>query len=417
VKILYLAHRIPYPPNKGEKIRVFNQIRQLSRKHTVHLCSFADDPNDLPQATHLNEYCASVEIVYRNNAAVILRAMAALLQRRPLSIKLFYRKALAKVIHRKLMQGFDCVMVSCSSMAQYVDSRVAIPKIIDFIDVDSEKWRMYADHHPFPFSIVYRREASLLARQEVRLMHEFDYSIVSSEPEAQLLRCQAKDRPIAVITNGVDFDFFSVPATAARTNDEPIIVFTGAMDYFPNIDSVQYFCDDIFPLIRNSIPNAHFYIVGRNPSRAVKKLQRQGNVFVTGSVPDVRPYLTRAGVAVAPFRIARGVQNKVLESMAMGVPVVGTTEAFKGIAAAEQNGIRIADDPRSFARRVITFLQGDATLRREAGLQARRYVERHHRWEDQGAKLERLIEEVVRKHRRNNSAVHHRDTEIAGEFA
>jgi glycosyltransferase involved in cell wall biosynthesis len=139
-------------------------------------------------------------------------------------------------------------------------------------------------------------------------------------------------------------------------------------------------------------------------------------VIVTGTVPDVRPYLVQATVSVAPFRLARGVQNKVLEAMAMGVPVVGTPEAFKGISAIEQDGVRIADNPRFFAQQVATFLQG-ASLRREAGLQARRYVERHHRWEDQGAKLERLIEEVVRKHRRKEKAVHRRDTEIAEEFA
>ena len=398
MKILYLAHRIPYPPNKGEKIRVFNQIRQLSRRHTVHVCSFADDPNDLPQATHLNEYCASVEIVYRNNAAVILRAMAALLQRQPLSIKLFYRKALANVIRRKLREGFDCVIVSCSSMAQYVDSRVAIPKIIDFIDVDSEKWRMYADHHPFPFSIVYRREANLLAGYEETIMREFDHAIVTSEAEARLLTRQLHEGPVSVISNGVDLEYFKPQSGHSKLEVRPLIVFIGVMDYFPNVDAVRYFYESIFPFVRIAVPNARFNIVGRNPTRHVKNLANQDGVFVTGTVNDVRPHLAQATVAVAPFRLARGVQNKILEAMAMGVPVVGTTETFKGIPATEADGIRVADDPASFARHLVTFLRADAGSWRDFSAQARSYVERHHRWEDQGEKLERILEKVVHKH-------------------
>src|SRR4030095_17109018 len=177
----------------------------------------------------------------------------------------------------------------------------------------------------------------------------------------------------------------------------------------------KYFCHEIFPSVRRELSGARFYIVGRNPTRQVRELGKQTNVIVTGTVPDVLSYLVQATVSVAPFRLARGVQNKVLEAMAMGVPVVGTPEAFKGISAIEQDGVRIADNPRFFAQQVATFLQG-ASLRREAGVRARRYVERHPRWEDQGAKLERLIEEVVRKHRRKEKAVHRRDTEIAEEF-
>ena len=167
------------------------------------------------------------------------------------------------------------------------------------------------------------------------------------------------------------------------------------MDYFPNVDAVQYFCHEIFPSVRRELSGARFYIVGRNPTRQVRELGKQANVIVTGTVPDVRPYLSQAALGVAPFRLARGLQNKVLESMAMGVPVVGTSQAFKGIAATIQNGIRIADDARSFARCVTTVLQADAASRRQAAQQARDYVERHHRWEDQGVKLERLLKEVV----------------------
>jgi sugar transferase (PEP-CTERM/EpsH1 system associated) len=413
VNILYISHRIPYPPNKGEKIRTFHQIQQLAKRHTIHLCSFVDDRADLPYVSALKKYCASVEVVYRSSVATILSTATAFLQRQPLSVKLFYRKALAKVIHGRLAaERFDCVVVSCSSMVQYVSSSSNLARIIDFIDVDSEKWRSYARHQPFPLSFVYRLEAERLARYEEKTARLFDLSILSSQDESRLFRKRVSRCPVSVISNGVDLEYFSSSAVASPSIDRPIIVFTGAMDYFPNVDAVGYFCREILPLVCAVSPRAEFHIVGRNPTQEVRQLAKQSNVIVTGTVPDIRPYLAQARVAVAPFRMARGVQNKILEAMAMGVPVVGTAATFKGLAATEEDGIRIANDPSSFAQQVTTFLQGDAS-RREAGLQARHYVERCHRWEDQGAKLERLIEEVVRRHRQKENSVHSRDAEIA----
>jgi len=388
---------MPYPPNKGEKIRAFHQIQQLAKNHAVHLCCFVDDPDDLGYTPNLKEYCASVEVVYRSsNGRTLLVAAATFLRGRPLSVSLFYRKALAKKILEKLAtQRFDCVLVSCSSMAQYAYLISDVPKVIDFIDVDSEKWRLYAQHHSFPLSSTYQLEAERLARYEEKIVGVFDHSILISEEEGRLFRERINGRPVSVISNGVDLEYFASSVIDSRSNNQPTIVFAGVMDYFPNVDAVRYFCHCIFPAVLQKVPDAQFYIVGRNPTRQVRELGKQINVVVAGMVPDVRPYLAHATVSVAPFRLARGVQNKVLEAMAMGVAVVGTTEAFKGIAATEQDGVRIANDPCSFAQHVITFLQEDATLRRQHARQARAYVERHHRWEDQGARLERLLEEVV----------------------
>jgi sugar transferase (PEP-CTERM/EpsH1 system associated) len=396
VKILYLAHRLPYPPNKGEKIRTFHQIPQLARRHPIHLYSFVDDPNDLAGASKLREYCASVEVVYRGQAQTFLLAAAAFLKRSPFSVSLFYRKVLAETVAQKAAtERFDCIIVSSSSMAQYACLVPNVPKILDFIDMDSEKWGLYAEHRRFPLSLIYRVEAERLAKYEDEMAHVFDHSIVISEEERRVFQKRVSDRPVAVITNGVDLEYFFPRPNAAAKISQPIIVFTGAMDYFPNVDAVQYFCHEIFPSVRRELSGARFYIVGRNPTRQVRELGKQANVIVTGTVPDVRPYLSQAALGVAPFRLARGLQNKVLESMAMGVPVVGTSQAFKGIAATTQNGIRIADDARSFARCVTTVLQADAASRRQTAQQARDYVERHHRWEDQGVKLERLLKEVV----------------------
>jgi len=398
MNILYIAHRLPYPPNKGEKIRAFHQIQQLARNNTVHLCSFVDDPADFPHRSALNQHCASVEVVYRSGALVPLLAAVTLLKRQPLSVALFSRKSLKKKVLQKLAtEQFDCIVVSSSSMAQYASFVSTIPKVIDLVDVDSEKWRLYAQHHSFPLSSIYELEAKRLARYEEHIAHVFDHCVLISEEERRLFQVRVKERPISMISNGVDLEYFFPIRTDRPQVTPPTIVFTGVMDYFPNVDAVRYFCKEVLPSVHNTMPEVKFYIVGSNPTQKVKELESQPNVVVTGTVPDVRPYLAQASVAVAPFRLARGVQNKVLEAMAMGLPVVGTTEAFKGISATKDNGIRIANEPSSFAQHLTSFLRADEALRQQTAQQARRYVERYHRWQDQGTKLERLLEEVVRR--------------------
>jgi glycosyltransferase involved in cell wall biosynthesis len=194
------------------------------------------------------------------------------------------------------------------------------------------------------------------------------------------------------VPNGVDLQYFR-PETESEKVSSMEVVFVGMMDYFPNVDAVLYFCQNILPRIRASVPEVRFLIVGRNPTATVKKLAHDPHVIVTGSVPDVRPYLTRAVVAVAPFRIARGIQNKVLEAMAMGIPVVGTSLAFQGLGVTHEDGIRQVDDPDQFAQAVVVLIR-DIKKQRECMLQARRYVERHHEWDKQGVLLTGLIKET-----------------------
>jgi sugar transferase (PEP-CTERM/EpsH1 system associated) len=395
VNLLFITHRLPYPPDKGEKIRTFNQIRLLSKNHSVHVMSFVDDHQELCHLHSLKKYCASVDVVCRRNVQSWLRSGFALFfGSEPLSVASFARKIFAeKLVNKTTAEHFDCLFVSCSSMAQYCGVAPELPKIIDFIDVDSEKWRLYAKRRSFPLSRLYTVEAERLAKYEFEVVRSFDHSIVVSEDEQGLIERRV-DRRVSTISNGVDLEYFMPAGPRSLRCSPATIIFTGAMDYFPNIDAVNYFCADIFPLVKQSVPEARFYIVGRNPTDHVRRLAKRGNVVVSGTVPDVRPYLEQASVAVAPFRVARGVQNKVLEAMAMGLPVVGTAEVFKGIAATERDGIRIANEPDAFARHVIMFLRDNAQ-RSQAGRQARRYVERHHRWDEQGAKLEKVLQEVV----------------------
>jgi sugar transferase (PEP-CTERM/EpsH1 system associated) len=337
-----------------------------------------------------------VSTAYRSKISALLSAAYALLTDKPLSVAAFQRRELAKQIKQRLnTERFDIIFVSSVAMAEYVLPISNVPRVIDFVDVDSEKWWLYSDYHTFPVSWIYQLEAKRLAKYEKEVARTFDHSILISDAEHLLLEQKVSDRPISVISNGVDLEYFSSQKEVPSSSDCPAIVFTGNMDYFPNIDAVRYFCTEIFPLVRQAVPEVQFSIVGRNPTKRVRELGNHPNVNVTGSVPDVRPYLAKATIAVAPFRVARGVQNKILEAMAMELPVVGTSLAFEGIAATEEDGIRIVDDPKRFAQAVVTFLKGDTELRRQYGLLARRFVEEHHRWHDQGMKLEHLLQELV----------------------
>jgi sugar transferase (PEP-CTERM/EpsH1 system associated) len=397
LNILYLAHRLPYFPDKGEKIRAFHTIRQLAVRHSVYVVSFIEELAEISHVAALRKHCASVEVVLRGTTcAGLLHAAVEFLGRRPLSVSLFYRKTFAdKVLSELRKRKIDCIIATSGCMGQYA-SNIRVAKIIDFIDVDSEKWRMYSELHAFPWSVIYRLEGRRLAQHEQQLAETFDYSILVSTEETRLLQQRTGGCRITAISNGVDLEYFRPSNDRCTEMSQPVIIFTGVMDYFPNVDAVRFFSLNIFPLVRRIIPDARFYIVGRSPNRQVRKLAKQANVIVTGTVPDVRPYLEQASIAVAPFRLARGVQNKVLEAMAMGLPVVGTPETFKGIAAREADGIRIANDPEKFARHVINLLR-DGAQRADAGRQARSYVERYHRWDEQGAKLENILQEVVRR--------------------
>jgi sugar transferase (PEP-CTERM/EpsH1 system associated) len=398
MNILYIAHRIPYPPNKGDKIRSFHQIRHLSRRHAVHLACLVDDPADLEHVAKLEEYCASVHVAPLQKAAVRWQAARALVEGPPLSIRAFYSEQLQAHIDRLLREKrLDVIWLFSAASAAYVRRVAHIPRIMDFVDVDSEKWRLYSEYRAFPLSWLFRLEANRLARYEDELARECDVSVFVSTAEAECFARRGASRSTVVIPNGVDLEYFQPAGSIGATPHRPSVIFVGAMDYFPNVDATRYFCREVFPRVRAVLAQTQFVIVGRDPGRPVRQLAYHENVTVTGSVPDVRPYLSEASVAVAPFRIARGVQNKVLEAMAMGVPVVGTSMAFQGIKATEADGVRIADDPKTFAQEVATLLS-DSGWRSQCAQRARQYVRRQHRWEDQATHLEAVLEQTCVSH-------------------
>jgi len=399
VNILYVAPRVPYPPTKGDKTRAFHQICELGKEHRVHLVCAIDPKDDVAGLRALGRHCVSVEAVRTPRSAIRARAAWALLRGRPRWAFSHVSRGLTEHVARKLRaERFDVVLGSWIAAAACLRPVDGVPRVLDFVDVVSELWNMAAEYAGFPASRIYRLEARRLARYEAEVASDFDCSIVVSEAEARLLRRQRADLSVSVVGNGVDLEYFAPPPDNPPSVGPPRVVFTGTMDYLPNVDAVTHFCRSVLPRVREAVPGVHFDVVGRDPSPAVRALAREDHVTVTAAVHDVRDYLARATVAVAPLRIGRGIQNKVIEAMAMGVPVVGTEVALEGLSLADDDGARRADEPDAMAREIGRLLQ-HPTWRRECSLRARRFVEVNHRWDTQGARLRRVLEAVIARSR------------------
>ncbi len=401
-EILYLAHRIPYPPNKGDKIRSWHLLEGLARRFRVHLGTFVDDPEDWQYLPVLREVCGEVCARPLSPRVARLRSLAGLAAGRALTLD-YYRDAQLQAWVRRLAaeRPLAAVFAFSSSMAPYAEA-LPLPaggrRIVDFCDVDSDKWRQYAGSHGWPLSWLYAREARLLERAETRCADAFDTTVVVAEAEARLVRRQAPGsaHKVRVLPNGVDTAYFDpgLPFADPFAAQGPAIVFTGAMDYHPNVDGVCWFAEEILPLVRAAVPGAHFCIVGSKPAEAVRALARREGVSVTGRVPDVRPYLARAAAVVAPLRIARGVQNKVLEAMAMARPIVATPNAVQGIEGVTRSELTVAETASEFAAGVARVLDsaGAGCVSAARDFVAHRYawraqVETLAQWLDAGPRL------------------------------
>jgi sugar transferase (PEP-CTERM/EpsH1 system associated) len=302
-------------------------------------------------------------------------------------------RAVAKVL---ASAPVDVIIASTVYTAETVRWVTGIPKVVDFMDVYSEFWRARGDAQRPPWSWADRIEAERLARYEAGIAREFDGTIFVSEAELALFKRRVGPVEAEVVGNGVDLEYFQPADGRAGDADSRVIVFTGSMDYSPNVNAVRYFCSEILPLVRSSCPDVRFLIVGRNPNAAVRSLARDPAVTITGTVPDVRPYLAMAAVAVAPFQRVQGVQNKILEAMAMGLPVVSSSSALEGLGRDPCEGLRRADEPDGFASELVMLLE-DPNRRARLGRSARRYVERWHRWEDLGRRLDHVLSDIVNR--------------------
>ncbi len=334
--ILFLTHRIPYPPDRGDKIRGFNIVRFLSTRKRVHVIAFADDSRDLKRRNGLAPYTGNRSIIWRSKPRW-LAALQALAFRRPISLTAFENASVQEAVTNLLARhSIDTIFVFSSQMAQYLPSKPRQKVIMDFVDMDSAKFAAYAKTSSGFTKWMMQREAQLLLAHEKSVAAKVDASLFVSAQEAALFCERTGAKRVHVVENGIDTVFFDPSAAFKRIETTgALIVFTGQMDYRPNIEAVTWFVDTILPHIRVAHPSARFAIVGRNPTDAVKALARQPGVIVTGEVADVRGWLAAAAVVVAPLKLARGVQNKVLEAMAMARPVVASTAAAEGIDHAD----------------------------------------------------------------------------------
>jgi sugar transferase (PEP-CTERM/EpsH1 system associated) len=391
VKILFLCHRIPYPPDKGDKIRAFHELRAMAARHQVDLFTLADQPEDLACREELLKYCRHVTVARISPALARLRALPYLLTRTALTLPYFYSAELAAAIHNALRtNSYHRIFVYCSSMAQYLDGVEGIPITIDLVDVDSDKWAQYATFCKFPFSAIYRREARALRRYEGAICRQSSCAVVTTEREAQLLRQITDAVPVHVVPNGVDSGYFD-SAVAPRDRTVPTVIFTGDMSYFPNQDAVTFFAQQVLPLIRRSVEGTRFLIVGRNPDKKVLRLRDVEGVEITGFVPDVRTYLAKAHVAVAPFSIAAGIQNKILEAMAYGLPVVATSVTTRGLSPEVSHLVAVGNSPEELSAETVALLR-DPQLAARRGLESRQRVSAVYKWETNLGRLLQLVE-------------------------
>jgi sugar transferase (PEP-CTERM/EpsH1 system associated) len=357
--LLFLTQRIPYPPIKGEKIRPLQILKHLRQFYSVHLGCLVDDPRDLEHVDTVRALCDSSHFATLDRRRAKISCLSGLLTGEPLSVTFYHDKGLANWVHRVLADVKPRAVFVCSSnMAPYVlDTGLRAPMfLVDLADVDSEKWRAYAETGTFPMRWVHSREWRLTAALEKRIAHEADWSTFVSPQEAGFFAKLVPDcaGKIRAVSSGVDHTYFDpgwpgADAPPPYDTSCPNYVFTGTMDYPPNIGAVTWFAEDILPLLRRSEPRTQFHIVGSSPAPDVERLARTEGVFVTGRVPDVRPYIAHATAGVAPMRIARGIQNKVLEAMAIAKPVVVTPDALEGIAAQPNTEVIVAQDEAAFA--------------------------------------------------------------------
>jgi len=395
--LLFLAHRLPYPPNKGDKIRSFHLLKRLARDYRIFLGAFVDDPEDAQHADALRQLCEEVMVLRLRPRWARLASLRGLLDGQPLTVPYYRRHAFAAWVDRTIAdRGIQRAVVFSSAMAPYLlGARYAsLRRVIDFVDVDSDKWAQYAQTKGLAMGWVYRREAIRLLGLERRIATEFDGSVFVSAAEAGLFKRLAPESAdkVSFAYNGVDTVYFDPELPLHNPYGEAgyPLVFTGAMDYWPNVDAVCWFAEEILPLVREVVPEVVLHAVGARPAPAVQRLARLPGVRVTGQVADVRPYLRHAAAVVAPLRIARGIQNKVLEGMAMARPTVVTPAALEGIDAVPGEELLLAADANAFADRVLAAISRPDSAR--MGAAARRRVLADFDWDRNLSGFQSLLE-------------------------
>ncbi|MDN3920450.1 TIGR03087 family PEP-CTERM/XrtA system glycosyltransferase [Roseateles violae] len=401
--LLYLVHRLPYPPNKGDKLRSWHLLKHLAARHRVFLGTFVDDAEDWQHVDHLRGLCADVHAAALSPSRAKLASLRGLVSGEALSLPYYRDAGLTRWVQQTAAANrLDAVVVFSSTMAQYVQTLPGLPMLVDFVDVDSAKWTDYAKTHAWPMSWLYRREGRELLAFEQAVAARARCSFFVTENETALFRrlSPALRAELQALGNGVDADFFS--PEPGRASPFPAgqwpLVFTGAMDYWPNADAVIWFAEQVLPALRQRHPQLQFHIVGRNPTPAVQALAADParGVSVSGTVPDVRPYLQHAAAVVAPLRLARGIQNKILEAMAMARPVVAAASCVQAISAEPGTELLAAESAEDYVRELGGLLD-DAGRAARIGTAGRSRVLAGYSWDAHLAGLDRHLDDLATK--------------------
>ena len=396
-KLLYLCHRIPFPANKGDKITTCNTLKFLSQHYDIYLGCFIDDPFDHRYISDVESYCKETLFIDLNTQLAKVKGLKAFLTGNPITLPYYYHPKMQKWVQDAVRtQQIHKAFIYSGCMAQYVlgNEMSSLHKVIQFADIDSDKWRQYAEKTRGIMHWIYQREHRTLAKFERYVAGKFAVSCFISDNETQLFREMVADQPalhdhIQTLSNGIDCDFFSPSAKTQLDEDYPLaqqnyVIFTGAMNYWANADAVTWFVETIWPKVHQALPDSKFYIVGSSPTKEVQELQHIPGVVVTGRVEDVRPYLHHAKAAVAPMQIARGIQNKILEAMAMEKPVLTTGLGIEGIEEYPEKDVFVSDSPQE----IVSWVTDKLTDNIYQATQSRTWLESTYSWP---AKLNPLL--------------------------
>ena len=394
LRILVVCHRFPWPPHEGGKIRPFHIIKHLHQSHDVTVASVVRSDAEQANVKGMSPFCDEILVQPIHRLFALVQMLARVPTTEPSSFGYFQTRRLKKQIEMSAAdRTFDLIFVHCSSMAHYVDQIADTPRILDFGDMDSEKWLEYSRYRTFPFSLGFSVEGRKLKQKETELAGAFDICTVTTAAELETLSACAASSQCEWFSNGVDIEYF---APRSEDVDPNLISFVGRMDYYPNVQGAEFFATKVLPKIRLQCPDARFVIVGAKPNRRVRDLARMDGIEVTGTVPDVRPYLARSSVNVAPLLIARGIQNKILEAMSMEVPVVASATAAKGVDAVAGEHLLTARTADEYCQHVVSLIN-DRNERDRLGRMGRARVCSHHTWKYCLGKLDRLIAKITER--------------------
>ncbi len=386
MRVLFLSQRVPYPPNRGDKITTWRLIERMKRSHEVRVVAFAHDDEDRQAAEHLCRIGIPTVAVPIDLRRQKLRALPLLLGSRPLTLGVYGSSALQRAVD-ELAPSCDVGYAYSSSMGAFLEPHARLRRVMHFAELDSDKWRQYAERTRWPMSAIYGREHRTLREFERRIAHSFDENVLCTPLEQQVFEREIPGAHSIVMRNGVDLAFYRPQPERAEPGH---LVFVGVMDYLPNIDGCTWFVREILPRLRARFPAARLSIVGSRPTPEVLALGREPGVTVTGFVEDPREWLARASVSVAPLRIARGIQNKVLEALAMGLPVVGTTSATQGVEGEIGRDFLLANSVDEQVAAIARLLD-EPLFARKLGAQGRAFVESRYDWDVALRPLDELL--------------------------